>query len=91
MYQKATPECEVAVQSCMAYIGCFCQVACHLARKPNLNYIYTKRLGVLRAPTSSWRHFGPLDFVLRALRALRPCNPRKVDLTNTSMFMMHEL
>ena len=25
-------------------------------------------LGALRAPTSSWRPFGPLDFVLRALR-----------------------
>ena len=24
----------------------------------------------------SWRPFGPLDFVLRALRALRPCDPR---------------
>ena len=28
--------------------------------------------GPLRGPTSSWRPFGPLDFVLRALRALRP-------------------
>ena len=40
-------------------------------------------LGALRAPTSSLRPFGPafgpsglLDFVLRALRALRPCDPR---------------
>ena len=33
----------------------------------------TRSLGALRAPTSSWRPFGPLDFVLRALRALRPC------------------
>ena len=42
--------------------------------------IYTTRsLGALRAPTSSWRPFGPLDFILRALRALRPCDPRKVD------------
>ena len=32
----------------------------------------TRSLGALRAPTSSWRPFGPLDFVLRALRALRP-------------------
>ena len=31
----------------------------------------TRSLGALRAPTSSWRPFGPLDFVLRALRALR--------------------
>ena len=36
----------------------------------------TRSLGALRAPTSSWRPFGPLDFVLRALRALRPCDPR---------------
>ena len=35
-------------------------------------YIQTRSLGALRAPTSSWRPFGPLDFVLRALRALRP-------------------
>ena len=35
--------------------------------------IYTTRsLGALRALTSSWRPSGPLDFVLRALRALRP-------------------
>ena len=27
----------------------------------------TRSLGALRAPTSSWRPFGPLDFVLRAL------------------------
>ena len=42
-------------------------------------YYCTRSLGALRAPTSSWRPFGPalgpsglLDFVLRALRALRP-------------------
>ena len=39
----------------------------------------TRSLGALRAPTSSWRPFGPLDFVLRALRALRPCDPRAGD------------
>ena len=39
----------------------------------------TRSLGALRAPTSSWRPFGPLDFVLRALRALRPCEPRVGD------------
>ena len=39
-------------------------------------YYATRCLGALRAPTSSWRPFGPLDFVLRALRALRPCDPR---------------
>ena len=31
----------------------------------------TRSVGALWAPTSSWRSFGPLDFVLRALRALR--------------------
>ena len=31
---------------------------------------WTRSLGALRAPTSSWRPFGPLDFVLRGLRAL---------------------
>ena len=35
----------------------------------------TRSLGALRAPTSSWRPFGLLDFVLRALQALRPCDP----------------
>merc|ERR1712077_179102 len=39
-------------------------------------YIYYRSLGALRAPTSSWGPFVPLDFVLRALRALRPCDPR---------------
>ena len=38
--------------------------------------LLTRSLGALRAPTSSWGPFGPLDFVLRALRALRPCDPR---------------
>ena len=36
----------------------------------------TRSLGALRAPTSCWGPSGPLDFVLRALRALRPCDPR---------------
>ena len=39
-----------------------------------LDYVETRSLGGLRAPTSSWRPFGPLDFVLRAFRALRPCD-----------------
>ena len=34
-------------------------------------YIFTRGLGALRALTSSWKPFGPLDFVLLALRALR--------------------
>ena len=40
---------------------------------------FTRSLGALRAPTSSWRPFGPIDFVLRALWALRPCDPRHSD------------
>ena len=46
---------------------------CHL-------YIYTRSLGALRAPTSSWRPFGPLNYVLRALRALRPCEPAGAEI-----------
>ena len=48
--------------------------------------LYHRSLGALRAPTSSLRPFGPpfgplglLYFVLRALRALRPCDPRSGD------------
>ena len=57
----------------------------HLTFNENLKVLHfetlfnTRSLGALRAPTSSWRPFGPLDFVLRALRAIRPCDPRKVD------------
>ena len=46
-------------------------------------YMSTRSLGALRAPTSRLRPFGPalgpsglLDFVLPALRALRPSDPR---------------
>ena len=40
--------------------------------KDHLSFICIHRsLGALRAPTSSWSPFGPLDFVLRALLALR--------------------
>ena len=44
-----------------------------------MQYHATRSLGALRAPTSSWGPFGPLDFVLRALQALRPCDPRYSD------------
>ena len=37
----------------------------------SIQYDITRSLGALRAPTSSWRPFGPIDFVLGALRALR--------------------
>ena len=46
-----------------------------LNRNTGLEIFSYRSLGALRAPTSSWRPFGPLDFVLRALRALRPCDP----------------
>ena len=39
----------------------------------------TRILGALRVPTSSWMPFGPLDSVLRPLRALRPCDPHVGD------------
>ena len=39
----------------------------------------TRSLGALWAQTSGWRPFGFLDFVLRALQGLRPCDPRKVE------------
>ena len=45
-----------------------------------IKYVHTRSLRALRAPTSSWRPFGPLDFVLRALRALRSCDPRQGDM-----------
>ena len=41
--------------------------------------IIDRSLGALRAPTSSWRPFRPLDFVLHAHRALRPCDTRVSD------------
>ena len=47
-------------------------VQCDLSWQVWLNYTNTRSLGALRAPTSSWRPFGPLDFVLRALWPLRP-------------------
>ena len=39
----------------------------------------TRSLGALRALISSWRPLGPLDFVLHALRALRPRDPHNGD------------
>ena len=48
-------------------------IVVYLQCKEN-NYDLTRSLGALRAPTSSWRPFGPLDFVLHALRALRSCD-----------------
>ena len=41
--------------------------------------IQYRSLEALRAPTSSWRPFKPLDFVLRTLGALKPCDPRHSD------------
>ena len=45
----------------------------------NLLYL-TRSVEARWAPTSSWRPFGPLDFLLRALRALRPSDPRVGEL-----------
>ena len=54
----------------------------------------TRSLGALQAPTSSLWPFGPpfgpsglLDFVLRSLRALRPCDPRTVALGTDVFFV----
>ena len=41
-------------------------------KSESANYWLTRSLGALRAPTSSWRPFRPLDFVPRALRPLGP-------------------
>ena len=40
----------------------------------------TRSLGALQAPTSSWRSFGPLNFILRALRALRTVHRARLRL-----------
>ena len=53
-----------------------CKYIISIKLKTIPKYKKTRSLGALRAPTYSWRPFGPLDFVLRALRALRPCDPR---------------
>ena len=39
------------------------------------------------SPTSSWRLFWPLDFVLHTFRALRLCDPRKGE--KTLLFHLH--
>ena len=41
-----------------------------------VEYLNTRSRGALRALTSSWRPFGPVDFVPRAFRALRLCDLR---------------
>ena len=62
----------------------FISLALDLAFLPfgTVSLWYTRSLGALRAPTSRLRLFGPalgpsglLDYVLHALRALRPCDP----------------
>ena len=44
----------------------------------------TRNPGTLWAATSSWRLFGHLDFVLCALRVLRPRDQRNGDITQAS-------
>ena len=53
----------------------------------NFSYFLTRSLAALGAPTSSWRPFEPLDFILRALRALRPV--RRARLMSGSPFFYH--
>ena len=48
-----------------------------------LDYIHIIRKEVWRAPTSRWRPFGPLNFVLCALWAFRPYHPRQSDMVLT--------
>ena len=69
------------------------QIICHLIKYKS-KYTNTRSLGARWAPTSSWRPFGPafcpsgiLDFVLHALRALRPCDPRTHSVGNPTNFM----
>ena len=38
--KNSKPESEVVVQSCVGYIYCFCQVACHLSRAIQSNHTY---------------------------------------------------
>ena len=80
-------------ETCLVWFWCVTIVTCqviqvdshphlpqlHICRKVYSKYVDTRSVGALWAPTSSWRPFGPLDFVLRALRALRPCDPRQSD------------
>ena len=57
-----------------------CCPICHRHHRPlNISIIEDQKSEAIQARISSWRPFGPLDFVLRALRALRPCDPRNND------------
>ena len=48
--------------------------------------ISTRSLGALRTPSSSWMPFVPLDFFLRALWALSPCDPHVSDWISVLAF-----
>ena len=50
------------------------------------NLYYTRSQGTLQALTSSWKPFGPLDFVRHSLQALRPCDPRRYLKSNFRHF-----
>ena len=54
-------------------------------------YNVNRSLGALRALVSSWKPFGPLDIVLRALWALRPCDPRKDEILSPTDEPTNEL
>ena len=73
-------ECVVDAVQCNVFHEC-AVVTPHLLLPPrhitsvqHYNYITTRSLEAPWAKTSSWRPFGPLNFVLPALRALRPCD-----------------
>ena len=66
------------IQKCSSRTLCSA-VWCYTSWWQKSHYSETRSLGALRAPTSSWRPIRPLDFVLPALRALRPCDPRVAD------------
>ena len=92
---KSDVDWTVRWEGCTAYIGPGClrapgptsahsQVSVqrmrrHAKHRYCQQIYFTRSLGALRALTSSCWAFGPFDFVLRALRALRPCDSRNSD------------
>ena len=60
-----------------------------LRQQPARQYLKTKNLGTLWAPTSNWKPFGPLDFVLCGLWELMLCDPRKVNSLSSSSSLIH--
>ena len=77
--RRAEWEGEPAAQQQVSISPHCCKYKYKYKYENKYKYKYKGSLGALRAPTSSWGPFGPLDFVLRALRALRLCDPRSGD------------